>query len=149
MEAAYYYATPFATSLLTDLGARVIKIEPSGPTPTARWPEPAWGDPVLNLGHNNMVRAMSGKESIALNLKDPRGQEILHQLVSKADLFVHSFRPGVPESLGMDEKTLRKVQPDLVYQVRGLLRKQGPLFPPARHRPGDRRLRRHHRPSGR
>ena len=73
------------------------------------------GDAVTNLGHNNMVRAMQGKESIALNLKDPRGQEILRRLIARADVFVHSFRPGVPESLGIDEKTLRAIKPDLVY----------------------------------
>ena len=58
-----------------------------------------------------MVRAMQGKESIALNLKDPRGREILHRLVAQADVFVHSFRPGVPESLGIDEATLRAINP--------------------------------------
>ena len=116
IEAAYYYATPFATALLTDLGARVIKVEPVRGDPyRALAGGRGGGDPVLNLGHNNMVRAMQGKESIALNLKDPRGQEIMRRLVAQADVFVHSFRPGVPESLGIDEETLRKIKPDLVY----------------------------------
>jgi crotonobetainyl-CoA:carnitine CoA-transferase CaiB-like acyl-CoA transferase len=116
IEAAYYYATPFATALLTDLGARVIKVEPVRGDPyRALAGGRGGGDPVVNLGHNNMVRAMQGKESIALNLKDPRGKEILRRLVSQADVFVHSFRPGVPESLGIDEKTLREIKPDLVY----------------------------------
>jgi crotonobetainyl-CoA:carnitine CoA-transferase CaiB-like acyl-CoA transferase len=116
IEAAYYYATPFATALLTDLGARVIKLEPVRGDPyRALAGGRGGGDPVVNLGHNNMVRAMQGKESIALNLKDPRGQEILRRLVAQADVFVHSFRPGVPESLGIDEKTLREIKPDLVY----------------------------------
>jgi crotonobetainyl-CoA:carnitine CoA-transferase CaiB-like acyl-CoA transferase len=116
IEAAYYYATPFGTALLTDLGARVIKLEPVRGDPyRALAGGRGGGDPVVNLGHNNMVRAMQGKESIALNLKDPRGQEILRRLVAQADVFVHSFRPGVPESLGIDEETLRKIKPDLVY----------------------------------
>jgi crotonobetainyl-CoA:carnitine CoA-transferase CaiB-like acyl-CoA transferase len=116
IEAAYYYATPFATALLTDLGARVIKVEPVRGDPyRALAGGRGGGDPVVNLGHNNMVRAMQGKESIALNLKDPRGKEILRRLVAQADVFVHSFRPGVPESLGIDEKTLREIKPDLVY----------------------------------
>jgi crotonobetainyl-CoA:carnitine CoA-transferase CaiB-like acyl-CoA transferase len=115
VEAAYYYATPFATALLAELGARVIKIEPLRGDPYRNLGR-AGGDPVLNLGHNNMVRAMSGKESIALNLKDPRGKEILHQLVKRADIFIHNFRRGVPETLGMDEETLRKINPQLVYQ---------------------------------
>jgi crotonobetainyl-CoA:carnitine CoA-transferase CaiB-like acyl-CoA transferase len=116
IEAAYYYATPFGTALLTDLGARVIKVEPVRGDPyRALAGGRGGGDPVVNLGHNNMVRAMQGKESIALNLKDLRGQEILRRLVARADVFVHSFRPGVPESLGIDEETLRKIKPDLVY----------------------------------
>jgi crotonobetainyl-CoA:carnitine CoA-transferase CaiB-like acyl-CoA transferase len=117
VEAAYYYATPFATALLADLGARVIKIEPLRGDPYRALARASGiADPVLNLGHNNMARAMQGKESIALNLKDPQGQEILRQLVSKADIFVHSFRRGVPESLGIDQETLQKTKPDLVYQ---------------------------------
>ncbi len=122
VECAYYYATPFATALLADLGARVIKIERLQGDPYRLLGGDPYGmsdggsDPVLNLGHNNMVRAMQGKESIALNLKDERGREILHRLVAEADVFIHSFRPGVPESLGIDYETLRRVNPALVYQ---------------------------------
>jgi crotonobetainyl-CoA:carnitine CoA-transferase CaiB-like acyl-CoA transferase len=127
IEAAYYYATPFATALLTDLGARVIKIEPVKGDPYRALAGGAGGsDPVLNLGHNNMVRAMQGKDSIALNLKDPRGREIVHQLVAQADVFVHSFRPGVPESLGIDEDTLRAIKPDLIYQYGASYGSTGP-----------------------
>jgi crotonobetainyl-CoA:carnitine CoA-transferase CaiB-like acyl-CoA transferase len=132
VECAYYYATPFATALLADLGARVIKIERLQGDPYRLLGGDPYGmsdggtDPVLNLGHNNMVRAMQGKESIALNLKDERGQKILHSLVAKADLFVHSFRPGVPESLGFDYETLRQVNPDLVYQYGASYGSTGP-----------------------
>jgi len=116
VECAYYYATPFATALLAELGARVIKIEPLRGDPYRSLASSGVGDPVLNLGHNNMVRAMQGKESIALNLKDPRGKEILRRLVEKADIFIHNFRRGVPESLGIDFDTLLKINPRLVYQ---------------------------------
>jgi crotonobetainyl-CoA:carnitine CoA-transferase CaiB-like acyl-CoA transferase len=132
VECAYYYATPFATALLADLGARVIKIERLQGDPYRLLGGDPYGmsdgasDPVLNLGHNNMVRAMQGKESIALNLKDERGREILHRLVAQADVFVHSFRPGVPESLGIDYETLRRVNPDLVYQYGASYGSTGP-----------------------
>ena len=56
-------------------------------------------DPVLNLGHNNMVRAMQGKESIALNLKDERGREILHRLVAQGGCIrtqLPAGRPRIP-----------------------------------------------------
>jgi crotonobetainyl-CoA:carnitine CoA-transferase CaiB-like acyl-CoA transferase len=127
IEAAYYYATPFATALMADLGARVIKIEPLRGDPYRALARASGiADPLLNLGHNNMARAMQGKESIALNLKDSRGQEILRQLVAKADIFVHSFRRGVPESLGMDHETLQKAKPDLVYQYGASYGSAGP-----------------------
>jgi crotonobetainyl-CoA:carnitine CoA-transferase CaiB-like acyl-CoA transferase len=115
VEAAYYYATPFATALLAELGARVIKVEPPQGDPY-RLLGRGGGDPVTALGQNNMVRAMQGKESIAINLKDPRGREIVHRLVERADLFVHSFRGDVPKELGIDANTLRSVNPRLVYQ---------------------------------
>jgi crotonobetainyl-CoA:carnitine CoA-transferase CaiB-like acyl-CoA transferase len=125
VEAAYYYATPFATALLGELGARIIKIEPLRGDPYRNLGR-VGKDPVLNLGQNNMVRAMSGKESITLNLKDPKGVAILHALVKKADMFIHNFRKGVPETLGMDEDTLRKVNPKLIYQYGASYGKVGP-----------------------
>jgi crotonobetainyl-CoA:carnitine CoA-transferase CaiB-like acyl-CoA transferase len=125
VEAGYYYATPFATALLAELGARVIKIEPVTGDPY-RLLGRGGGDPVTALGHNNMVRAMQGKESIALNLKDPRGREVAHRLVERADLFVHSFRGSVPEALGIDEATLRAINPRLVYQYAASYGSTGP-----------------------
>jgi crotonobetainyl-CoA:carnitine CoA-transferase CaiB-like acyl-CoA transferase len=126
LEAAYYYATPFATSLLSELGARVIKIEPLRGDPYRALARAGVGDPVQNLGHNNMVRAMQGKESIAVDLKDPAGQEILRRLVAKCDVFVHSFRLGVPESLGIDEASLRAINPRLMYQFGASYGSTGP-----------------------
>jgi crotonobetainyl-CoA:carnitine CoA-transferase CaiB-like acyl-CoA transferase len=125
VEAGYYYATPFATALLAELGARVIKIEPVKGDPY-RLLGSGGGDPVTALGHNNMVRAMQGKESIALNLKDERGQAILRELVTGADLFVHSFRGDVPKSLGIDEESLRTVNPELVYHYAASYGSVGP-----------------------
>jgi crotonobetainyl-CoA:carnitine CoA-transferase CaiB-like acyl-CoA transferase len=125
VEAAYYYATPFATALLAELGARVIKIEPINGDPY-RLLGRGGGDPVTALGHNNMVRAMQGKESIALNLKDERGRAILNRLVAGADVFVHSFRGRVPESLGIDFDTLRAINPNLVYQYAASYGSEGP-----------------------
>jgi len=133
IEAAYYYATPFATALLAELGARVIKIERLEGDPYRALNGDPYGvqaggasDPLLNLGQNNMVRAMQGKECLALNLKDPRGREILHRLVAEADAFIHSFRPGVPESLGIDYATLQKINPTLVYHYAASYGSVGP-----------------------
>lgn len=125
VEAGYYYATPFATALLAELGARVIKVEPVRGDPY-RLLGRGGGDPVTALGHNNMVRAMQGKESIAIDLKHPRGREVMHRLIAQADLFVHSFRGKVPESLGIDAATLRAINPRLVYQYAASYGSTGP-----------------------
>jgi crotonobetainyl-CoA:carnitine CoA-transferase CaiB-like acyl-CoA transferase len=126
IEAAYYYATPFATALLAELGARIIKIEPPYGDPYRLLARSSTGDPLTNLGQNNMVRAMQGKESIALNLKDERGKEILRQLVARADVFVHSFRGNVPVTLGIDDETLRAINPRLVYHYASAYGSVGP-----------------------
>lgn len=126
VEAAYYYATPFATALLAELGARVIKVEPMRGDPY-RLLARGKGDPIASIGQNNMVRAMGGKESIGLDLKSEQGRKIMHQLVAQADLFVHSFRGRVPETLGIDEPTLRAVNPGLVYQYAASYGSDGPL----------------------
>src|SRR5207244_4853632 len=108
------------------LGARVIKIEPVFGDPYRALARTNTGDPVKNLGQNNMVRAMQGKESIALNLKDPRGQEILRKLIANADVFVHSFRGDVPKSLGIDYDALRSINPGLVYHYASSYGSTGP-----------------------
>ncbi len=104
LELAGYYAAPFGATLLADLGARVIKIEP------------LTGDPFRNMGlWENMARPTQGKESITLNLKAKEGQAILQRLAAKADILMHNFRPDVPPRLGFDYETLRKINPKLVY----------------------------------
>jgi crotonobetainyl-CoA:carnitine CoA-transferase CaiB-like acyl-CoA transferase len=135
VEAAYYYATPFATALLAELGARVIKIERLEGDPYRDLngdPFAVQGggaaDPVRNLGQNNMVRAMQGKECLAVNLKDARGRQIVHRLIAEADAFVHSFRPGVPESLAIDYQTLKKLNPRLVYYYAASYGSAGPRW---------------------
>ena len=93
IEAATYYATPFATALMGELGARIIKVEPVAGDPYRGIEVTADGsDPMRRLGHNNMARAMQGKESILVDLKSEQGQEIVHRLVAKADAFVHNCR---------------------------------------------------------
>jgi crotonobetainyl-CoA:carnitine CoA-transferase CaiB-like acyl-CoA transferase len=104
LELATWLATPFAGALLADLGARVIKVEP------------LTGDPMrATLTNENGIRATQGKESIAVNLKAGRGQEILRKLVATADIVLHNYRPGAPARIGLDYPTLRAIKPDLVY----------------------------------
>ena len=101
---------PMATMILADQGADVIKIEP-----------PDTGDLTRALGgrRHGMSPTFAvtnrNKRSIVINLKDPRGLELLKQLVARADLFVQNFRPGVAERMGIGEGTLRAIRPNLVY----------------------------------
>ncbi|HEX7094700.1 MAG TPA: CoA transferase, partial [Acidimicrobiales bacterium] len=111
LEAATMIATPWSTAVLADLGARVIKIEPLGG-------EPGRALPFLKMLH--------GKESITVDIKSPAGREVVHELVRRADAFVHNYRPGVPEKLGIDAGTLRRVNPDLVYVYAGAYGSDGP-----------------------
>lgn len=113
LEAAVQYAAPFGPTLLADLGARVIKIEPTtGDTMRE----------IVSLG----VKTTQGKESIAIDLKAPEGQEIAHKLAARANLLMHNYRPGVTERLGIDYKTLSSINPKLVYLYAGLYGSDGP-----------------------
>ncbi|MDW3215296.1 MAG: CoA transferase [Ilumatobacteraceae bacterium] len=102
LEVAYFIAGPLAATLLAELGARVIKVEPLA------------GDPYRRTGLQS-AKYLHGKESIALDLKHPDGQAVLHELIAECDVLVHSFRSGVPERLKMDEATARAINPDLIY----------------------------------
>jgi crotonobetainyl-CoA:carnitine CoA-transferase CaiB-like acyl-CoA transferase len=113
VELAYYVAAPLASTLLGELGARVIKVEPLA------------GDPARRTGLQN-AKFLVGKESIALDLKSDEGRTILQQLISRADALLHSFRPGVPERLGHDFDTARAINPRLVYVYGGSYGSRGP-----------------------
>ena len=101
---------PMATMLLADQGAEVIKVEPPGVGDVVRYLGTAKGG--ISAFFSGCNR---GKRSLALNLREERGREILLKLVKQADVFVQNFRPGVVERLGIDEDALRAVRPDLVY----------------------------------
>ncbi|HVM64383.1 MAG TPA: CoA transferase [Acidimicrobiales bacterium] len=102
VEMAYFIAGPLAGALLAEMGARVIKIEPPG------------GDPFRRLGLQ-FAKTVHGKESIVLDLKAPGAGEVVGELAARADVFVHTFRPGVAERLGIDAATLLARNPRLVY----------------------------------
>lgn len=104
VESATIIAAPLGASTLADLGARVIKIEPLE------------GDPF-----RGMMRALGaskcnvGKESILINLKSDEGQSIAQQLAVQADIWLHNYRVGVPEKLGIGYEQLSSLNPDLIY----------------------------------
>jgi formyl-CoA transferase len=103
-------AAPFCTSILADMGARVIKVE----TPDGGDDSRAYS-PFVNGESAYFANLNRNKEGITLNLKSPEGKEILKKLVEKADVLVENFRPGVMDKLGLGYDVLKAVNPQLVY----------------------------------
>ena len=106
LELGTFFAAPFGSTVLRELGARVIKIEPLD------------GEPMRNiLGFPEVAGAkmMQGKESIALDLGTEEGLTIVHEIARRADIVLQSFRAGKADKQGVDAETLRKINPDLVY----------------------------------
>ena len=97
----------FCTMMLADMGAEVLKIE----TPTTE----ATMDTETVSRRTAFSFVNRNKRSIALNLKHPAGQDILHRIVQNADVLVEGFRPGVITRLGGDYDTLSKINPRLIY----------------------------------
>lgn len=103
-------AGPFATMMLADLGARVVKVERPGCGDDSRGYGPfAHGESVY------FARVNRGKESVALDLKDPEDLEVLLRLVDRADVLVENYRPGVMDRLGLGYDALAARNPRLVY----------------------------------
>lgn len=113
LELAYFIAAPLGPTLLAELGARVIKVEP------------LQGDPYRRVGIE-ASHVLHGKESIALDLKNPRAREILHSLIARSDALVHNFRPGVVERLGCDHNLAQRLNPRLVYLYAASYGAKGP-----------------------
>jgi crotonobetainyl-CoA:carnitine CoA-transferase CaiB-like acyl-CoA transferase len=107
---------PFATVMLGDLGAEVIKIEERDKGDPGRGIVAAAGGETWRGGRNFYFEANNRhKKSIALDLKRPEAREIVHKLAAKSDVFVQNFRKGVATRLGLDYDSLRAHNPRLIY----------------------------------
>ncbi|WP_347488605.1 CaiB/BaiF CoA-transferase family protein [Desulfoscipio sp. XC116] len=101
---------PYATMLLGDLGAEIIKVEEPGAGDYMRQFMPrVAGVSVFFLAVNR------NKKSITLNLKKERGKEIFRGLAKDADVVIEGFRPGVMKTLGLDYEAVRQINPGIVY----------------------------------
>lgn len=102
---------PYATQLLADLGADVIKIEDTGAGDYAREMPPLTED-----GIGAVFDAVNrGKRSLAIDLKTPAGTDAFRSVLREADVLIESFRPGVTERLGVDYETVSEHREDIVY----------------------------------
>ncbi|EFH09808.1 CaiB/BaiF CoA transferase family protein [Teichococcus cervicalis] len=108
LELGHYIAGPFATRLLADLGAEVVKVEPPEGDPIRGWGSRHNGHPVWFSIHGR------NKLSVTLDLKDPRDQARLKGLAARADALIENFRPGYLERIGLGPAVLHGVNPRLV-----------------------------------
>lgn len=96
-------AAPFAAQMLSDLGAEVVKIEALGGDDTRIW------------GTHYFRAANRGKKSVTVNLKDPKGQEIVRRLAADSDILLENFKSGDLKRYGLDYDSLAAINPRLIY----------------------------------
>jgi crotonobetainyl-CoA:carnitine CoA-transferase CaiB-like acyl-CoA transferase len=102
LDLGAYYAGPYSSRLLADLGADVIKLEPTQ------------GDQLRGI-ERPFYSAQAGKRSLAANVKDPGLRPAVEALVRWADVVHHNMRPGAAERLGLDYQSVRAINPQAVY----------------------------------
>jgi crotonobetainyl-CoA:carnitine CoA-transferase CaiB-like acyl-CoA transferase len=103
-------AGPYCATVLGDMGADIVKIEafPDGDT-TRRF------EPQVNGESYCFAVLNRNKKSLALDMKDPRGKEIVMKLAEKADIVIENFRPGVVKKLGIDYESFKARNPGIIY----------------------------------
>lgn len=115
LDLSQFLPGPFATQMLADLGADVLKVEPPGGDPLRRL-DPATGRPGPADGRSPYYDVINaGKAVLALNLKSPDGKEAFAALVQAADVLLESYRPGVLDRLGFGRDRLKEINPGLVH----------------------------------
>jgi crotonobetainyl-CoA:carnitine CoA-transferase CaiB-like acyl-CoA transferase len=115
LDLTQFEAGPSCTEALAWMGADVVKIE-----------NPGVGDPGRSVGGksdkdaNYFLQYNAGKRSVAVNLKDPRGLDLVKQLASHADVMIENFAPGAIERLGLGYDVIKAINPAIIYcQVKG------------------------------
>ncbi len=108
-------AGPWASQLLADLGAEVIKIERPGTGDDTR----SWGPPWFDTGHGHetayFLAANRNKESVAIDITRPEGQGLVRRLAARADVVIENYKVGALARYGLDAVSLRAANPRLVY----------------------------------
>jgi len=112
IDFSHFIAGPFATMILADMGAEVIKIEVPGRGDDLRRYPPV--DKELGLGAP-FLWTNRNKRSVALDLKSESAVGIVRELIATADVIVENFSTGVMERLGLDYQSCRKIRPQIIY----------------------------------
>ncbi len=119
---------PFATMLLGDLGAEIIKIE----EPVSGDESRTYGPPFVNGESAYFLSINRNKKSCAINLKTPEGIALIRELALKSDVLIENFRPGTLKKFGLNYEELKKQNPGLIYCAITGFGQTGPDS----HRPG-------------
>lgn len=110
LDFSYLLPGPYATMILSDLGAEIIKIEnPKNPDMT-RYLPPIIDD--VSVVYSQLNR---GKQSLSLNMKNPLSTDIVHKLVRSHDIVIEQFRPGVMKRFNCDYDALKTINPSIIY----------------------------------
>jgi len=121
LDLSHALAGPFASTMLGDYGAEIIKIEPTGGEISRAWGPPFYGGEAayfVNLNRN--------KKSVALDLKHPEGKAIFFRLLERADVVLENLRVGTVAKLGIDYARARERQPRIVYCSVSVFGQDGP-----------------------
>jgi crotonobetainyl-CoA:carnitine CoA-transferase CaiB-like acyl-CoA transferase len=111
LDLTHALAGPFASTMLADFGAEVIKIEPPGDGDIAR----AWGPPFYQNESAYFVNLNRNKKSVEIDLKQPRGKELFFRLLERADVVLENFRVGAVDRLGIDYPRARARHAGVIY----------------------------------
>ena len=131
LDFTWVLAGPFATRILADMGAYIIKVERYKDGTNERHLP-------LRITHNGVTQSSynlncnRGKKSICINLKNPQGMELIQELIKKSDVIIENFAPGVMDRLGLDYESVKKIKKDIIYCSVSCFGHWGPYS----HKPG-------------
>ena len=114
LDFTHYIAGPYATKLLADYGADVLKVERPGSGDGARRIGPFPGDVPHPEKSGTFLHLNTNKRSLTLNLKSSEGRDIVKRIAENVDVVVESFPPGRMDTYGLGYETLRAINPDIV-----------------------------------
>ncbi|XP_072268272.1 succinyl-CoA:glutarate CoA-transferase isoform X2 [Pyxicephalus adspersus] len=117
-------AGPFATMILGDLGAEVIKVEKPGSGDDTRF----WGPPFVGIESSYFLSVNRNKKSIAVNMKDPKGTKIIKELAQACDVLIENYIPGKLSEMGLGYEDIQKTAPHIIYCSITGYGQSGPLF---------------------
>jgi crotonobetainyl-CoA:carnitine CoA-transferase CaiB-like acyl-CoA transferase len=111
LDLTHALAGPFASTMLADFGAQVIKLEPPGAGDIAR----GWGVPIPGGETSYFVSLHRNKRGIVVDLKTPEGKELFFKLVAECDIVLENYRVGALEKLGLGYEEAKKRNPGIIY----------------------------------